>query len=299
MKKVLKYILISIPVFFYSCQEKESEFDATGSFEAVETIIPAEVQGVIKMLDVTEGDVLKAGQLLGSIDSTQIYLKKKQVEAQIQSLLSRRPDVKVQLAALQSQLETANTEKKRIENLVENDAATTKQLDDVNAQIKVLQNQIEAQRSTLTITTEGITLDANTLNFQLAQLEDQLKKCRIIAPLSGTVLEKYTEAFEMAQPGKPLFKVADISDMILKVYVTGQQLPAIKIGQSVNVYTDTNNGEYKEASGTISWISSEAEFTPKTIQTKEERANKVYAVKVQVPNDGTYKIGMYGQVTFE
>ncbi len=299
MKKLIKYILISIPVFFYSCQEKESEFDATGSFESVETIIPAEVQGVIKMLDITEGDVLKAGQLLGYIDSTQIYLKKKQVEAQIQSLLSRRPDVKVQLAALQSQLETANTEKKRIENLVENDAANTKQLDDINAQIKVLQKQTEAQRSTLTITTEGITLDANTLNFQLAQLEDQLKKCRIIAPLSGTVLEKYAEAFEMAQPGKPLFKVADISEMILRVYVTGQQLPAIKIGQGVSVFTDTNNGEYREASGTISWISSEAEFTPKTIQTKEERANKVYAVKVLVPNDGTYKIGMYGQVTFE
>ncbi|HET6227588.1 MAG TPA: efflux RND transporter periplasmic adaptor subunit, partial [Bacteroidia bacterium] len=190
-------------------------------------------------------------------------------------------------------------EQKRVANLVKAEAATTKQLDDVNAQLEVIKKQIEAQKSTLGISSQGISNDAVPLQIQIEQTQDQLSKCRIINPITGTVLGKYAEANEMTSPGKPLYKIADLTTITLRVYVTGNQLPTLQLNQEVKVLTDDGKGGFKETTGKIIWINDKAEFTPKTIQTKDERANMVYAVKINVKNDGTYKIGMYGEVKFQ
>lgn len=281
-----------------ACGTDDTNFDASGSFEADETIISSEALGTIKVFEVEEGQMITTGQSIGYVDSIQLYLKKKQLEEQIQSMLSKRPNISLQLAALETQLSTAESEKKRVENLLKGNAATPKSLDDVNAQIQVIKSQMAALNSTLTITSQGISNDANSLAVQIEQLNDQLAKCRIISPMNGTVLTTYAKANEMTSPGKPLYKVADLSEMILRVYISGNQLAKVKLNQTVKVVTDDGNGGSKEAKGTIVWINNKGEFTPKTIQTKDERANMVYAIKVKVKNDGTYKIGMYGEIIF-
>lgn len=298
MKNTSLLFVLSLTIWVNACNTSEKNFDASGAFEAVETILSSEASGVIQSFEIQEGQQLKAGQLIGYIDSTQTYLRKKQLEAQINALLSRKPNVSVQLAALESQLKTAEKEQKRIANLVKDDAATTKQLDDINAQVETLKKQINAQRSTLSINVNGINQDANSLNYQLEQLDDMLQKCKIINPVDGTVLVKYVEAYEMTQPGRVLYKIADLSTLILRAYISGNQLAQIKLNQKVKVLTDDGNGGMKETTGTVTWISEKAEFTPKTIQTKEERANLVYAIKILVDNDGSYKIGMYGEIQF-
>jgi len=299
INRVTTFLFIAtVLIFQLACNNKKNNFDASGSFETEETIISAEASGVIKSFQLDEGQELKAGTLIGYIDSTQLYLKKKQLMAQITAMMSRKPNVSVQLASLQEQLKTAQKEQTRIVNLVKGDAATTKQLDDVNASIEVLKKQIAAQRSTLDISTEGIDKDATPLQTQIEQLNDQLSKCQIVNPINGTVITKYTEQSEMASPGKALYKIADLSNMLLRTYITGNQLPLVKINQKVTVLTDNGTGGYRETEGIVTWISDKAEFTPKTIQTKDERANMVYAIKVKVKNDGTYKIGMYGEIKF-
>jgi HlyD family secretion protein len=284
---------------FTACNNNKVSFDASGSFEAEERIISSEATGTIKQFELEEGQMLQSGQTVGYIDSTQLYLKKKQLLAQTKATASRKPNVSAQLAALQSQLATAQKEKVRITNLVNGDAAPQKQLDDINAQIDVLKKQIEAQKSSLDISTESINSDVLPLQVQVEQLNDQLAKCKIINPANGTVLTKYAEANEMTATGKPLYKIADLSNIILRAYITGDQLTQVKLNQTVKVLTDDGKGGYKETEGTISWINDKAEFTPKTIQTKNERANMVYAIKVKVKNDGTYKIGMYGEIKFQ
>jgi HlyD family secretion protein len=276
----------------------ESTFDASGSFEAVETLISAEATGTLKEFKVEEGQTLETGQWVGYIDTVQLYLKKKQLESQIEALAAKKPNIPVQLSALQEQLKTTETEKKRIENLVKSDAATTKQLDDISAQIEIIKKQICAQKSTLEITTNGISKDISSLQVQVDQVCDQLLKSRIVNPQNGTVITKYAEKNEMVSAGKPLYKIADLSEIILRVYISANQLPQVKLNQTVKVHTDDGSGGFREEEGTIIWISDKAEFTPKTIQTKEERANLVYAMKVKVKNDGTYKIGMYGEINF-
>ena len=298
MKLSIQAYLFIIALAFISCDRNEKSFDASGSFEAEETIISSEAQGVIQAFNLNEGDALKKDQVIGYIDSTQLYLQKQQITQQINALLSRKPNVSVQLAALQNQLNTAKTERVRIEKLVASDAATTKQLDDINAKIETLQRQINAQRSTLSATVNGMDLDANSLSFRLDQINDLLGKCNITNPVKGTVLAKYVEPFEMTQPGKPLYKIADLSELTLRAYITGDQLPNVKLNQTVNVQTDAGDGTMNTITGEIYWISEKAEFTPKTIQTKSERANLVYAIKVKVVNNGNYKIGMYGELTF-
>jgi HlyD family secretion protein len=291
---VLIFILI-----LSACKSNDKKFDASGAFEAEETIISAEASGTIKQFAIEEGQTLKAGVFIGYIDSTQLYLRKKQLETQINALLSKRPNVSVQLAALQEQLRTAEREKTRITNLVKADAATTKQLDDMNAQIELIKKQIDAQKSSLDISSSGIGKDATPLQVQIEQLDDQLAKCKIINPVNGTVLSKYAAQNEMTAPGKALYKIADLSTILLRAYISGNQVPSVKVGQKVKVATDDGNGGFKETEGTITWINDKAEFTPKTIQTKDERANMVYAVKVKVQNDGTYKIGMYGEIKLQ
>jgi HlyD family secretion protein len=295
----LQVLAIISMIALVSCSNKKNNFDASGTFEAEETIISSEAAGTIKQFDIEEGQVLKAGQQIGFIDSTQLFLKKKQLQAQITAILSKRPDVGAQVASLEEQLASAEKEQKRVSNLVKADAATTKQLDDVTSQIAVIKKQIGAQRSALGISTAGISNDAIPMQVQVEQTNDQLAKCKIVNPVNGTVLAKYAEANEMTSPGKPLYKIADLSSIFLRAYVTGNQLPDLKLNQQVKVLTDDGKGNYKETAGTITWINNKAEFTPKTIQTKDERANMVYAIKVKVINDGTFKIGMYGELKFQ
>jgi HlyD family secretion protein len=281
-----------------SCTE-EKTFDASGAFEADETIISSQTGGVLKAFAIEEGQILEAGQLVGYVDSVQLYLQKRQLEAQIIALTGRKPNISLQLAALNEQLKTAQREQTRVSNLVKADAATAKQLDDATAQVDVIQAQIQAQKSTLNISTQGISNDATPMEVQIAQLNDQLEKSIIINPLAGTVLTKYAEQSEMTAPGKPLYKIADLSNIILRVYISGNQLSQVKLGQKVTIHTDNGEGGFDETEGSISWINDKAEFTPKTIQTKNERANLVYAIKVDVPNDGKFKIGMYGEINFQ
>lgn len=296
MKKY--FTILSAAILLASCSNSENNYDASGAFEAEETIVSSEASGTIRRLDITEGEALKAGQLIGYIDSTQLYLKKKQIEAQVAAVLSKRPDIAAQLAALQAQLKAAETEKTRLTNLVNASAAPAKQLDDVNAQIDVLKKQIEAQQSALGIASTGINQESVALQVQVEQLNDQLAKCRLVNPVDGTVLTQYTRANELATPGKPLYKIADLSTLTLRAYITGSQLPQVKLNQKVKVLVDDGKGGYVTHEGIITWISDKAEFTPKTIQTKEERANLVYAIKIDVKNDGSLKIGMYGEVKF-
>jgi len=297
MKKIaIKFSHLVLIVVTLACNGRS--FDASGAFEAEETIISAEASGVIKEFMIEEGQKITAGQPIGYIDSTQLHLKKKQLEAQIQAIMAKKPNIPVQLASLQEKLKAAQKEQKRISNLVAADAATTKQLDDINAEIQVIQKQIEAQKSSLNISTESLDQEILPLQAQIAQLDDMITKTKIINPINGTVLVKYAEPYEMASPGKALYKVADLSTLILKAYISADQLPKVRLGQEVKVYTDGLKGTFKETTGTVTWISDKAEFTPKTIQTKNERANMVYAVKIKVENDGSYKIGMYGEINF-
>lgn len=291
-------ILILAALLSASCADNQQTYDASGTFEAVETIISAEANGAIRALDVEEGQLLNAGQTVGYIDSTQLYLKKRQLEAQIEAVLSKKPDIAMQLAALQEQLSQAIREQQRIANMAKADAATPKQLDDANAQVAIIKKQIAAQQSNLGISSSSITQEASPLEIQIAQLEDQLAKSRIVNPMKGTVLVKYAEVNEAAAVGKPLYKIADLSTITLRAYVTGRQFGQLQLNQRVTVLVDDADGNYREYPGTVAWISDKAEFTPKTIQTKDERENLVYAVKIRVENDGLLKIGMYGEVRF-
>ncbi len=286
-----------VSIFLVSCSNSDGDVDASGTFETTEIIVSTESMGKIMQLNVEEGQQLNFNQRVGYIDTTQLYLKKLQLVASKKALQSRRPDIQKQIAALEQQIETAKTERKRVENLVKAEASTTKQLDDANAQIKVLERQLEAAKSSLETTTNGISGDNEALQIQVEQIEDQLQKCYITSPISGVVLTKYAEQGELATPGKALFKIGDVTNMILRAYVTSDQLTQIALGQKVKVYADYGE-DRKEYEGVVSWISSKSEFTPKTIQTRDERANLVYAVKINIKNDGLLKIGMYGNVKF-
>ena len=279
-----------------SCKQAPQLYDASGSFEAIETLIPADASGIIQQLDIREGQVIDSAQIIGYIDSTQLHLRKKQLEAQIKAVLSKKPNISRQLAAYQVQLDQARHELARIDRLVKADAATPKQLDDAKSMVAVIEKQMEALQSTLSITSEGLSQDTEPLFTQIAQLNDQIRRCVITNPVKGTVLTTYAEPFEMAVPGKPLYKIADLSSIILRAYITGDQLTGRRLGDQVTIMVDDTSGTYKTYNGTIEWISDKAEFTPKTIQTKDERANLVYAMKIRVANDGYLKIGMYGEV---
>lgn len=287
-----------ITLILFGCGNGNGKYDATGTFESEEVIVSSEAMGKLVRFDVEEGAQLKQNQIVGVIDTLQLYLKKKQLEASVKAVLSKQPDVATQLAALQEQIKTAEIEKKRVENLVKSNAATTKQLDDVNAQLEVLNKQYIATKSSLTITKQGLQSETFPLQIQIEQINDQLSKSRIINPVDGVVLTRYTKQNEVTATGKALYKIADLSEMTLRAYVNGDQLGQIKLGQKVKVFVDKGESEQKKMSGEIYWVSSKAEFTPKTIQTKDERANLVYAIKVRVKNDGYLKIGMYGEVKF-
>ncbi|HET9572005.1 MAG TPA: HlyD family efflux transporter periplasmic adaptor subunit [Bacteroidales bacterium] len=299
MKRYQFFFWVPVLLLFSACRSKNSETDASGTFEATEIIVSAQVTGLINAFQVEEGQDLKAGANMGFIDTIQLDLRKKQLQASIQAAQTRKPDVNLQLAALEQQIATARSESRRVENLVKANAANQKQLDDLNAQIEVLTKQLRATRSTLESSTSGINKESTSLMMQVDQINDQIRRSYISSPIDGTILVKYAETGELAVQGKPLFKVADVTQMILRVYVTPDQLAKLKIGQKVNVNAELGSVDNKAYQGTVTWISSKSEFTPKTIQTRDERANLVYAVKVAVPNDGNLKIGMYGGIRFD
>lgn len=308
-KNYFAFLLISVSLLS-ACNRNGNDFDASGTFEANETIVSAEATGKIIALNISEGDQLSRDSVVGLVDATGVSLQQEQAEASIRALnektLDVTPQVRLlqdQLAVQQSQLENLLHEKTRIENLVKADAATGKQLDDINAQVEVARRQmnvtrqqIAVQQNNVATQNRSILSEADPLRKRVAQLKDQAQKASIVNPVSGTVITKYAEAGEVTSTGKALYKIADLSYLNLRAYVTGSQLSSIKLNQSVKVLTDDGAKKYKEYSGTITWISDKAEFTPKTIQTKEERANLVYAIKIRVKNDGYLKIGMYGEV---
>jgi len=299
-----------IAVSLAACNSNKEKFDASGTFEADEVIVSSELNGKILSFNVDEGSVLKKDSTVGTIDAVNIALQKEQVEANIASLREKTSDVSPQVKLLQDQLTVQQAqlsnlehEKKRIENLLKEDAATGKQLDDINYQVDALQKQmnvtqqqINVQKSNVSTQNRSILSEGKPLAKNIAMLEEQLSKSRIINPVAGTVLTKYAEAGEITAAGKALYKIADLSVITLRAYITGTQLSQVKLGQQVKVLVDDGKNKYKELTGTITWISDKAEFTPKTIQTKDERANLVYAVKIKVKNDGFLKIGMYGEV---
>lgn len=290
--------LCSLLALFSACGNGAPKYDATGTFETTEVLVSAEASGRLLYFDIEEGMLLKAGEEVGVVDTVQLYLKKLQLEASLKSVEEQRPDILKQVAATKEQISAAQRERNRVANLLKVGAANQKQLDDAEDQLEVLRKQLVAQNSTLSNSHQSLTWQSSSVGIQVAQVEDQLKKCHITSPIIGTVLAKYAEAGELTAMGTPLFKVADTEQMYLRAYITSEQLSQVKLGQKVTVFSDYGTDEHKQYLGVVTWISDTSEFTPKTILTKNERANLVYAVKIAVHNDGLLKIGMYGGVEF-
>ena len=306
------YGLATVSFVLASCGNKEKEYDATGTFEATEVTVSAKATGELKTFDISEGQTVEQGVVVGSIDAYQLQQTSEQLEAQKRQLGatrsatdSRRLDLEKQLSSINQQIANAQRERQRFTELVADGAVPKKQLDDINYQIKVLERQREATRdqirsnnASLAEQSKGIGAQIDGLNAQQRQIADQIANAQVKAPIAGTVLEKYVERGEFVAIGKPLFKMADVQNMYLRAYVTSSQLKDLKIGQKVTVFADYGDKQKKTYEGTIAWISSRSEFTPKTILTDDERADLVYAVKVAIKNDGFVKIGMYGEAKF-
>lgn len=295
MKK-LSYILLSA-IVLTGCSE-EKQFDATGTFESAnEIIVSGETNGKIMELHLQEGDKVNAGHILGYIDTAQLHLTKLQLQKNSTSLQINKPDIEKQIAALQEQIKKQEFEQQRLLNLKKDGAASQKQIDDIASAIAVLKSQLNAQLSTLKKTTGSVDEQSRSIDIQIAQIDDRIKKSLITAPVNGTVTAKFMNAGEFAAAGKPIYKVADLDNMYLRAYFTSAQIADIKIGQKVKVTADFGDEKEYAYDGTVIWIAADHEFTPKNIQTKESRADLVYAVKIAVKNDGRIKIGTYGEVS--
>lgn len=289
MKKIL---FTSLLVLVLSCKDQNNEADAYGNFEATEITVSAEANGKIEFLEIEEGNKITKNQIVGVIDTTQLHLNKLQLLASIETIYSKSTNVLSQRKVLSEQLKTAKMEQNRILSMYKESAATKRQVDEIEGKVSVIQEQMNS------VGTQNAPIlnEVKSLEVQIKKIEEQIKKSKIENPVEGTVLTKYAEPNEITSFGKPLYKIADLSEMTLRVYFSETQLASIKVGQEVAVNIDDKDGT-KSYKGTISWISAAAEFTPKVIQTKEERVNLVYAVKVLVKNDGALKIGMPAEVT--
>jgi membrane fusion protein YbhG len=308
MKNII--LICASVIFLNACNNNKKDFDASGSFEADEVIVSAQQSGQILSLNIHEGDKLSANEEIGKIDVTNLQLQREQTEARINALQEKlnKPApqtalVEKQIGVQQSQLDYLLHEQQRMQNLVKAQAATQKQLDDINEkvdeakkQLAVLQQQIALNKSNVSTQNKTVLSEKDPLQKTVAQIQDEINKGTIINPVKGTVLTQYAYAGEMTTTGKSLYKIANIDTITLRAYITGAQLPTIKLGQKVQVRTDNGKGNFKNYNGTIYWVSDKAEFTPKTIQTKDERQDLVYAIKISVVNDGYLKIGMYGEV---
>jgi HlyD family secretion protein len=293
--KMKKLQLIALAFMaFGACKNGEKKSDAFGNFESVETIVSSETAGKLLSMEVKQGDQLEIGSLIAQIDTSEIILKKLQTEAQLAASESKKQNVTAQINVLKEQKKNAQTTQQRIAKMFADKAATQQQMDDINGQLNVLDKQVSATNTQFQL----IASEMEVVKRQLDLFNEQLTKCQIKSPAKGTVLETYLETGELATPGKPVLKMADLSNLELKVYVSGAQLSSVKLGNEVKVMIDSGAKEMKALTGKISWVSSESEFTPKIIQTKEERVKLMYAVKIVVPNDGSLKIGMPGEVNF-
>ncbi|MEZ4963236.1 MAG: HlyD family efflux transporter periplasmic adaptor subunit [Saprospiraceae bacterium] len=299
MESTLKIFVFSTLVLFASCQPEESGADAYGNFEATSTVVGAEANGRLLFLKAEEGQFLKAGELIALVDTTQLHLQMLQLQATIETLPQKLREAEPDVAVLEDQKRNVIRERDRVKLLLKDKAATPKQLDDMNGEIEVLEQRIAAARRSVQVANRGILSEQKPVAAQVDVLKEQLQKCYIYNPITGTVLTKLSEPSEVVGFGTPLYKIADLSSLTLRAYASAVQLQNIKIGQQVQVRVDDGENGYRELPGTITWIAGEAEFTPKTIQTKEERVNLVYALKVEVKNDGTLKIGMPGEVRFK
>ena len=326
MKRVIKFIFLITIILFSACKNNKDAFDATGTFEADEIIVSAEANGKILRLDAEEGSLLKKDSIVGNIDPSTIELQKEQAVSSVDALTQKTNNAAPQINILQSQMEsqikqiavqeeqlkTLKKDQQRYKNLVASASIPAKQLDDITGQVNVLekqiavsksqvavlQSQVNSQRQSVAIQNRSILSEKDPMQKRVAQIQDQLNKTKIVNPINGTVLTKYAAANEYTVTGKAIYTIADLTIMKLRAYITGDQLAQVKLNQTVKVMVDNGKGQYRELSGIITWISTMAEFTPKTIQTKDERANLVYAIKINVKNDGYLKIGMYGQVVF-
>lgn len=296
MKKIM--VMAGVALMLNSCGNNDNEFDATGVFEATETTVYAEQSGALMMFGVEEGDIIQQDKEVGLIDTTQLWLKLQQAGVSKSVYQSQKPELEKQIAATREQLAKAKQDQLRYKELVADGAAPSKMLDDANSQVEVLQRQLAAQISSLTVSTNALERQMEATDVQADQWRDQLRKCHILAPTKGTVLEKYVERGEFVSTGKPLFKMADTENMFIRAYVTSAQLKDIKVGQQATVFADFGDGQKRKYQGKVTWISNRSEFTPKTILTDDERADLVYALKVAIRNDGYVKIGMYGEVRF-
>ena len=296
MKKIIA--MAGVALVLNACGRKERQYDATGVFEATETTVYAEQTGALLTFNVEEGDTVGRNREVGLIDTTQLWLKMKQAEAMKSVYQSQKPEQEKQIAVPRQQLAKAKQDQQRYKELVADGAAPGKMLDDANSQVEVLQRQLDAQLSSLRVNTNALDKQMDATDVQAEQLRDQIRKCHILVPAKGTVIEKYVERGEFVSAGKPLFKMADTENMFIRAYVTSAQLENIKTGQKATVFADYGNGGKKEYEGRVTWISSRSEFTPKTILTDDERADLVYAVKVAIKGDGYVKMGMYGEVLF-
>lgn len=296
MKRSFAYPLLVL--LAASCVDGNKAYDASGVFESTEVTVSAEGNGKILSLDIQEGDRLEAGQIVGCIDTVQLHLSEIQLEASRRAVGSGWLDISRQIAALESQIGKQRQELDRFTKLEKAGASNRKQVEDIQAQIETLERQLAAQEESLNSSNRNVSGQADALEAQIEQIRDRIRKCVITSPVAGTVLAKYSEAGEFAALGRALFKVADIDNIRLRAYITADQLTTLKLGQQVRVFADQGSSGRKEYAGTLIWISDKAEFTPKTIQTRDERANLVYAVKIAVENDGLIKLGMYGDIKF-
>ena len=298
--RIHQYICsVAIGLVLGACTSQEEQYDASGIFETTEVIVSAKGTGELQSFQVEEGQAVRQGEVLGWIDTLQLSLKDRQLAASLLATESKRLDEKRQVAHLRQQIENLQREKERFTTLLNAKATTAKQVDDIDYQIKVLQNQLVATQEQINSSNSSLSRQSESIQAQRAQIEDQIRNAMISSPITGTVLTKYAEQGEFAVPGKALFKVADVSRMKLRAYITADQLTQLQIGQAVAVYADRGITDRKRYAGRVVWIADKAEFTPKTIQTRNERANLVYAVKIAVENDGFIKRGMYGEVRFE
>lgn len=296
--KTYKLFITGVAALFTACQNDGGDYDASGIFETTEVIVSAKANGEIMQFDVEEGQQVKPGTVLGYIDTLQLAFQKAQLRANQSATASRILDTDRQIAAIRQQIAVQQRERQRYEQLVKANAATQKQLDDIDYQIEVLEKQLAATAEQVNSSNSSLDNQGQSLEAQLSQVDDKMRNAVITSPIEGTVLTKYAEPGEYAVPGKALFKVANVTDMKLRAYVTADQLTTLRLGQKVTVYADSGESDWKAYQGTVTWISDKAEFTPKTIQTRDERANLVYAVKIAVRNDGLIKDGMYGDVKF-
>lgn len=292
----MKRLFYVLPLLSIVSCNNEPDYDAQGTFEATEVVLSSEGTGRILSFDVTEGEIINANSVVGVIDSLQLHLQREQLKAQQSALLSSLPDKEKQVASLRRQLAKQRAELQRVKNMLSDGAATTKQRDDIEAQITILEGQLSATLSTLDNNTSTINENATALEAQIAALDDRIAKCNISSAVGGTVLIKYAEAGEYTTIGKPLMKVADLENIYLRAYLTSCQLANVNLGDEVSVIADFGGDERYDYKGRVAWISAESEFTPKSIQTKDSRANLVYAVKITVKNDGRLKIGLAGEV---